>query len=178
MIMVDRTELLKEAKSKYNSYDTDDWIKAGFDEFSGGSVVYHKKHRFDPTIGKFGIPRGDYEKNSAKVLSSYGMEVVLGSEISGWKIKIPDGLLNGISFDIKGIEGKGNRIIKAKISDASKQGAEAIVLYFHDKTLDLHKAEIDVKENGIKSLHVIEEFFEKQQVLRKAQIQVTNATFL
>jgi hypothetical protein len=35
------------------------------------------------------------------------------------------------------------------------------------KYANLHKAEIDIKENGIKSLQVIEKFFEKQQVLRK-----------
>ena len=130
-----RTELLKEAVKKYNSYNTNDWIKAGFDEFSGGYRVYHKEHQFDPTIGKFGIPRGDYEKNASKVLSKYGMSVVLHSEKPEYETKIPDGLLNGIMFDIKGIEGKSSRIVKDKIFEASKQGAEIVVLYYHDKNL-------------------------------------------
>jgi hypothetical protein len=130
---MNKVELLKEAKTKYASYNTDDWIKVGFDEFSGGYCVYHKDHLFDPTIGKFGIPRGDYEKNSAIVLMGYGMSVALSSEISELeKIKKPDGLLNGVLFDIKGIEGKSNRLIKDKLSEASKQGAEIVVLYFHD----------------------------------------------
>jgi hypothetical protein len=37
--MVTKTELLKEAKEKYNSYNTNDWIQAGFDKFSGGYRV-------------------------------------------------------------------------------------------------------------------------------------------
>ena len=58
--MIGRTELLKGAREKYNSYNTHDWVRAGFDEFNGGYKVYNKDHFFDPTIGKFGIPRGDY----------------------------------------------------------------------------------------------------------------------
>jgi hypothetical protein len=133
--VTERAELIKAAKAKYNSYTTGDWVKAGFDEFSGGYSVYHKNHLFDPTVGKFGIPRGDYEKNSAKILSAYGMEVVLISEISDRGIKTPDGLLNGVLFDIKGVEGQSGRIIKDKISEASKQGAEIVVLYFHDTNM-------------------------------------------
>jgi hypothetical protein len=133
--IVSRTELLKEAIKTYNSYNTNDWIKAGFDEFSGGYRVYHKEHQFDPTIGKFGIPRGDYEKNASKVLSKYGMNVVLNSEKTEFEKRVFDGLLNNTPFDIKGIEGKSERIIKDKISEASKQGAKTVVLYFHEKDM-------------------------------------------
>jgi predicted transposase YbfD/YdcC len=133
--VVGRTELLKEAKEKYNSYNTNDWIQAGFDEFSGGYRVYHKEHQFDPTIGKFGISRGDYEKNTSEVLVKYGMTVELQSEKQEFGVKTPDGLLNGILFDIKGIEGNSHRIIKDVILKSSKQKAEIAVLYYHDKSL-------------------------------------------
>ena len=133
--MTDRAEHIKAARVKYDSYDTVDWEKAGFDEFSGGYMVYHREHRFDPSIGKFGIPRGDYEKNASEVLVKYGMSVILESEISEDGIKTPDGLLNDALFDIKGIEGKSKRIIKDKISEASKQGVEIAVLYFHDESM-------------------------------------------
>jgi hypothetical protein len=63
------------------------------------------------------------------------MSVVLRSEKSEYKTKISDGLLNNKLFDIKGIEGKSERIIKDKISEASKQGAETVVLYFHDNDM-------------------------------------------
>lgn len=65
--------------------------------------MYHKEHQFDPTVGKFGIPRGDYEKNASEVLSKYGMNVVLLSEKQGYGAKTPDGYLSGKLFDIKGI---------------------------------------------------------------------------
>ena len=100
-----KAEHIKEAKAKYNSYNTDDWTRAGFDEFSGGYRVYHKDHQFDPTIGKFGIPRGDYEKNASEVLSKYGMSVVLHSEKPEYETKISDGLLNDILFDIDFVRG-------------------------------------------------------------------------
>jgi hypothetical protein len=135
MNAVSRVELLKEAKAKYNAYNADDWVKVGFDEHSGGYCVYHKDHLFDPTIGKFGIPRGDYEKNAAKVLSAYGMNVVLKSERCKDGIKTPDGFLNGVLFDIKGVEGNSQRRIKDVFSKSSKQGAEVTVLYFHDKNM-------------------------------------------
>jgi hypothetical protein len=131
--VIGRTELLKEAKAKYNSYNTNDWIKAGFDEFSGGYQVYHKDHFFDPTIGRFGIPRGDYERNVSEVLVKYGNSVVLCSEKKEYGAKTPDGLLNNIVFDIKGIEGNSHRTIKDAILKASKQGVEIVVLYFNDK---------------------------------------------
>lgn len=135
MNVANKVELLKEAKAKYNSYNADDWIKAGFDEFSGGYRVYHKNHNFDPTIGIFDIPRGDYEKKASDILVKYGMSVVLESEIAEDWIKTPDGLLNGVKFDIKGIEGSSHRIIKEAISKSSKQGAEITVFYFHDKNM-------------------------------------------
>ena len=133
--MVNKIKLLKEAKEKYNSYNTNDWIRAKFDEHSGGYWVFHKDHQFDPTIGKFGFPRGDYEKKASEVLVKYGMSVVLHSEKSEYETKISDGLLNNILFDIKGIEGKSSRIVKDKIMEASRQGAEIVVLYYHDSNM-------------------------------------------
>ena len=90
-------------------------------------MVYYKDHQFDPTIGRFGIPRGDYEKIVSEVLVKYGMIVELGSEKQGYGIKTPDGLLNGVKFDIKGIEGNSRRIIKDAISKSSRQGVEIVV---------------------------------------------------
>jgi hypothetical protein len=133
--MVGRSEFLKASKSKYDSYCSEDWIKSGFDEFSGGYKVYHKNHHFDPTIGKFNIPRGDYEKNASEILVKYGMSVELRSEKQGYGVKTPDGLLDNVLFDIKGIEGNSRRTIKDAISKSSKQGAEIAVLYFHDKNM-------------------------------------------
>jgi hypothetical protein len=98
-------------------------------------IVFITNHLFDPTVGKFGIPRGDYEKNASKVLMNYGMSVILHSEKQGHGVKTPDGLLNGVLFDIKGIEGNSPRTIKDVISKSSKQGVETTVLYFHKTSM-------------------------------------------
>ena len=109
--MSDRNEYVEAARAVFDSYDGNLWRKDGFvvhiggqkvqidgfDEQSGGFVVFHKEHEFDPTIGKYDIPRGDYEKLASEVLMKYGMRVELGSENQGEnqdKNKIPDGLLN------------------------------------------------------------------------------------
>jgi hypothetical protein len=47
-------------------------------------------------------------------------------------------------LEIKGIEGNSDRVIKDAISKASGQGAEIIVLYFHDKSM----YNIDIVKKG------------------------------
>ena len=101
---------------------------------------YNKKHHFDLTVGKFGIPRGDYERISLDVLYEYGRSIILDSEYTKDGVKTPEGLLDGKKFEIKGIEGTGKRNIIDKISDAGSQGAETIVLYYHvAEIFDLYK---------------------------------------
>jgi len=118
----------------------DDYTDVRFNPRNGALLAIHKEHYFDATIGKFGIPRGDYERISANILYENGMTVILWSEKKGIGIRIPEGLLDGKKFDVKGIEGTGKRNIIDKISDAGKQGAETIVLYYHDAGLfDLQK---------------------------------------
>jgi len=57
--MTDKTEYIKEAREKYDSYGNE-WEKAFFDEKSGGFNVYHKNHQFATTDGG-----GDAEKREA-----------------------------------------------------------------------------------------------------------------
>jgi len=131
-----QTDSIKTAKEKYDSYNADEWIKTGFNEQNGGYAVYHKDHKFDPTLGIFGISRGNYEMIVASILVNYGMSVVLDSEKSlKDEDKRKDGFLNGIPFEIKGIEGMGKNNIINDLKDANKKGAEIIVLYYHDKNL-------------------------------------------
>ena len=113
----------------------DNYTNVRFNPRNGALSAIHKNHNFDPTIGRFGIPRGDYERISLDVLYEYGNRIVLNSEKLAKGVSTPDGLLNDIVFDIKGIEGVSNRLIKDAISKASSQGAEIAVLYFHDKNM-------------------------------------------
>jgi hypothetical protein len=95
----------------------------------------HKEHCFDPTIGRFGIRRGDYERLAVDVLYAYGHSVILDSESQPEGTKTPDGKLDDKTFEIKGIEGTGKQNIYNNIKDASKQGVETLVLFFYDETL-------------------------------------------
>jgi hypothetical protein len=118
----------------------DNYTDVRFNPRNGALLAIHKEHHFDATIGKYGIPRGDYERIAIEVLYDYGRSVILWSENKGIGIKMPEGLLDGKKFDIKGIEGVGKRNIIDKISDAGGQGAETIVLFYYDAGIfDLHK---------------------------------------
>jgi len=132
--LTNRAEYIREARVRYDSYDNE-WVKAVFDEHSGGFCVYHKRHNFDPTIGIFGIPRGNYELIASEILAKYGMNIALQPEKLEYDSKIPDGFLNGKLFDIKGVEGIGKENILKDIKDASKKGAEIVVLYYHKNYL-------------------------------------------
>ncbi|MDR3188337.1 MAG: hypothetical protein LBT94_04025 [Prevotellaceae bacterium] len=114
-----------------------------FNENTGGLLAIHKEHHFDPTVGRFGIPRGDYERIAAEVLYSYGRSVVLQSEQLEENEKTPEGLLDGNIFDIKGVEGRGKTAIKHKLAEASLQGCKTIVLYFHENNTFLLQRIID-----------------------------------
>ena len=59
----------------------------------------------------------------------------LESENAGIGEKTPDGKLNGMIMDIKAVEGAGKWTVKSKFHEATVQGAECVVLYFHDKSL-------------------------------------------
>ena len=50
----------------------DNYANVRFNPRNGALSAIHKEHRFDPTIGIFGIPRGDYERISLNVLYDYG----------------------------------------------------------------------------------------------------------
>ena len=130
------SERIEANRSAYERLLKDDnYTDVRFNPINGALSAIHKDHFFDPTIGRFGIPRGDYERISVDVLFEYGNCVVLESEKKGFGIKTPDGMLNGIIFDIKGIEGSSQRLIKDAISKASGQGAEIAILYFQNKSI-------------------------------------------
>jgi hypothetical protein len=142
-------------KQEYDRLKADpNYTDVKFDSKTGGLLAIHKDHNFDPTIGKFGIPRGDYERIATEVLYGYGRGVILDSEISSLNVKVSEGLLDGKKFDIKGVEGVGGRNIIDKISQASKQGAETVVLYFHDpnmfdigKTINAYRGYLNLSKN-------------------------------
>jgi hypothetical protein len=111
---------------------------------TGGLLAIHREHNFDPTIGEFGIPRGDYERIAANVLYGYGKSVVLESEHLGKDVKSAEGLLDGKKFDIKGVEGTGKNNLQKDFKSAGKKKVETIVFYFHENEIfDLQRIKED-----------------------------------
>ncbi len=119
-------------KALYNRLKEDkNYFDVEFDEKSGGVKATHVGHNFDPTIGRFGIPRGNYEKITRDALLKKGYKVVLRKEFGDEGIKQPDGYVNDKLMDIKGIEG--NPLYA--LSRANKQRVETTILYFHDQSM-------------------------------------------
>ena len=114
-----------------------DYIDVRFNPINGALAAIHKEHNFDKTIGIFGIARGDYERITLNILFENGHKIVFESEKpdSILKNKRFEGFLDEKCFEIKAIEGIGKRNIIDKISDAGSQGAETIVLYYHNNEL-------------------------------------------
>ena len=113
----------------------DNYADVRFNPTNGALSAIHKDHFFDPTIGRFGVPRGDYERISTEILYKYGYSIILCSEKYGYKVKNPEGYLNGKLFDIKSVEGTGKNNVINNFKGASKKGVESIVLYYHDKSV-------------------------------------------
>lgn len=106
-----------------------------FDEQSGGISAIHREHKFDSEIGAFGIKIGEYERITVDILRKRGHYITLESELAPNGVKTPDGWLDGLIMDIKATEKHGKWAIKDKLHGAAKQGAEVVVLYFHQKEL-------------------------------------------
>jgi hypothetical protein len=113
-----REEHIIEAKGKYNAYSTEEWIKAGFDEYSGGYIVIHKGHKFD-------IKNGEYELKTATILANNGYVVELMDEPG--RVPQYDAKVNNIPTEIKIMNGFRN--IHKRAEAASHQGASRIVYY-------------------------------------------------
>ena len=106
-----------------------DYTDVQFDEQTGGVKATHRGHSFEETVGKYGIPRGEYEKITADALYKKGYVVELIKEDDHTQgVPQPDGYINGSLMDIKGIEG--NPLYA--LNRANKQRVETAVLYFHD----------------------------------------------
>ena len=74
-------------KDYYRLLNDSNYIGVRFNPNNGALLAIHKEHFFDPTIGVFKIPRGDYEKIASEVLFDYGMSIILDSEMLGYQIK-------------------------------------------------------------------------------------------
>ena len=131
--MTEKTEYIKEARQKYDAYDTKVWIKAYFDENSGGCNVYHKKHNFTKTGGG-----GEAEKIVGIILAKYHSKQI--EFLPEGKEKSPDIKFDNQTWDIKFIDKANEQTIRNHIKDAKK--ADNAIFYFtkEDKYLLLISA--------------------------------------
>lgn len=108
-----------------------DYYDVTFDDKSGGMSAIHRGHRFDKEVGPFGYPRGNYERLALKALREHGHSVVLLSEQQSLlNEKHCDALFDGAYAEIKAVETNGPWTIRRKLSQAEKQGASIILLFF------------------------------------------------
>ena len=127
---IDRQRIIANRK-KYERLKKDpDYTDVAFDPKTGGVKATHKEHNFDPTIGRFGIPRGNYEKITRDALFKKGYNVILRSEKGQEGVRQPDGYLDGILMDIKGVEGLN---CSNSLKSANRQKVKTVILYYHDK---------------------------------------------
>ena len=110
--MIDIAKYIKKAKAKYDSYDCNVWIKAGFDENSGGFNVYHIEHDFSET-GR----GGDAEETTGKMLAKLGKQVEFLPE---GKRMTPDLYFDGQTWEIKYINSKLSEIKEALERETGK----------------------------------------------------------
>ncbi len=119
-------------KERYDELrENPEYSDVRYDAQTGGVTAIHIEHNFDPTIGKFGVPRGDYERNAIQGLFLNGHMVILNKEESNLVgIKQPDGFIDGRLMDIKGVEGN----CLYAMNRANVQKVDTCILYFHDET--------------------------------------------
>ncbi len=112
-----------------------DYIDVTFDEVSGGVSAVHKDHRLDKQKGVEGCRCGIYELKTAAVLRGNGHSIILEKESTEVGVRQYDGLLDGIPCEIKSVEKMGRWTIRTKISNAIRQGADTVILYFPDASI-------------------------------------------
>jgi hypothetical protein len=121
------TEDLSRVQIELNRKEYDSFIgeyeQCGFSEENGGFFVCHPGHHFD------GV-KGDFERNVAKILYLAGNRVVLQDEHAGYGIRVFDGLLNDVAFEISSVESDGEYTIQNHLKKSHKKGASLAVIYF------------------------------------------------
>jgi hypothetical protein len=131
-------------RKSYNRLKDDaDYRDVKFNPVTGGLYACHRLHHFDKTESLVfkGISRSLYEIATYEVLYQYGRSVILSAEIGGDRgVGTPDGWLDGLIFEVKGVElPLGSMItwkyVKKRILKASRKGSVIMVMYFHDSRM-------------------------------------------
>ena len=125
-------EYQKQRKYYERLKKSDEFCSVDFDEKLGGVLAIHKGHNYDQNIGKYGIPRGEYEMYAAKFLQKRGYRVLMQNEQLGNGVKAADLLLDGIRADIKSIEETGKYTVVNAFKRAEAQKCSTVIIYIHN----------------------------------------------
>jgi SPP1 gp7 family putative phage head morphogenesis protein len=117
-----------------------------FNEENGGLKATHVLHSFNNKTGHF-------EKEARDLLFKESNKVILQKEITPAGetakdgVKIPDGYLNDMSFEIASISNKGKNAVKRALKHCADKKAEVAVIYFSQGELySKERWEIGVKQ--------------------------------
>jgi hypothetical protein len=133
---IEQLGIRQAAIQKYNSYGSE-WIRAYFDQYSGGFNVYHKEHNFSTAGGK-------YEKEVGKLLAKEGKQVEFLSE-KGQRTKHPDVSFDNQTWDIKSVIAYTSGSIMDSIWNGKK--ANNVIFYF------TNKVNLNILEEGHKRVY-------------------------
>ena len=117
---------VESSKATYNNY-SDDWIKAYFNEKTGGFNVYHKQHQFSKTKAKgASMTGGEAEKYVGRIMADKGEQVEFLAENGKNKGK-PDLHFSAKTWDVKYISMANKNTIRQYYKDARK--AECVIFF-------------------------------------------------
>jgi hypothetical protein len=167
--VANRGKFLKAAQAKYNSYNSENWTKVYFDEFSGGFNVYHREHNFAKKGGG-----GHAEKTVGKMLAKYNGKQVEFLPESSYR-ENPDINFDDQTWDIKFIDNANEGTIRNYIKDARK--AKNAIFYWdeNDKLEELKSAVVRSigyfkKKNALNSMPNVY-YINKEGVLKSIFIK-------
>lgn len=138
---MDRIEVNRKSYNRLK--DDADYRDVKFNSVTGGLYACHRYHHFDRTESFVfkGISRSLYEIATYEVLYQYGRSVILNAETGCNRgVGTPDGWLDGLIFEVKGVELPLGSVItcqyvKKRIMKASQKGASVFIMYFHDSRM-------------------------------------------
>ncbi|MDR0732544.1 MAG: hypothetical protein LBF08_00575 [Dysgonamonadaceae bacterium] len=140
-----RTELLKEAKAKYNSYNADNWKRAYFNKENGGYLLIDRERIKQSAINKQEKEKYNKEYDMCRTLADNGYKV----EYLKITERSFDIYLNGIAADLKKTVGSVN-IVKYAKHAIKEQGAQIVVFEFEKETTHIKEELKNLKAKGIK----------------------------
>ena len=144
-----RTEYIREARVKYDSYNTSEWKKKYFDENTGGYLVVEKDRIYQSQKSKNEKEKFNREQGMNMILARNGhsVEHLYDQEKEKYDIR-----LDGINTELKKTGSHNNMVNYAK--DAiRKKGANMVVFEFENNTKKIQEELNKLKRLGIKTMY-------------------------